>query len=284
LALVMATLLPLSACTAGNGGIGSRPPGADESAWGIRCAALRGQERRRLAENRAAALKQVRGLKPELVLVFDSGDESVVYYGRYRRGYDTAKNEPLFKPDARADLDLIRSLSITADGKDSWPFRYATMEELPAARSPHPEWDLASADAYWSLHVAVFYNDETISNRRYLAEEYCRELRGQGVEAYYHHGATNSSVCVGLFPAKAVQDVSETDPLTGVKRVVNRIVDERLLALQRQFTHSLQNGRRINDVVRDPKTGEIKERVPMASFLVKVPRAQTPEKRGPAGG
>ena len=119
------------------------------------------------------------------------------------------------------------------------------MEEYSLRVAQHPEWNLENANGYWSLHIAVFFNEGVITNRRYLAEEYCRELReDQQVEAYYHHGPVRSSVYVGLFPKQAMRTVNRTHPLTGETTAVNQIVDERLLEMQGRFpiackTHAL---------------------------------------------
>ena len=75
----------------------------------------------------------------------------------------------------------------------------------------------------------------------------------------------------------------QKDPWTGSMQAVNRIVDERLLELQRQFPYSFQNAQKLSEIVRDPKTGEVKERIPLASFVVIVPRAEAAE-QGRSGG
>jgi hypothetical protein len=262
-------------------GLALGPPA--EGMWAIRCASMQGPDRQRLAESTATALRRIKGLKADAVQVIHGEEESTIYYGRYRRVYRAGTGEARFEPDPLPTLNLIRGLSMDVGGRPAWPFVYAILEELPTSRPQHPEWDLARADGYWSLQVAVFYNNEEIATRRYLAEEYCRELRGQGVPAYFHHGPVNSSVCTGIFPKSAVQTVTRKDPLTGILQVSNRIVDERLLELQRRFPDNLENGRRMYEIVRDPRTGEITQRIPAASFLVKLPRAEQAERNPPPG-
>ncbi len=265
-------LLSLTGCTAGGAGLGLSPTPGSEVFWAIRCDTRHGADRFRITQQESEALKQVQGLKPQLVQVIHNEHESSVYYGRYRRTVEIGGSTATYRPDAMADLNLIRSLCMNVGGSDCWPFIYASLEELPRGRSRHPEWDLANAKGYWTLHVAVFYCEGPITNPKYLAEEYCRELREQGVEAYYYHGPTRSSVYVGLFPKEAIQTVSETNPLSGVLTVSNKIVDQRLLKLQEQFPVSYQNGRRVNELVPDPTTGQ-KRRVPYESFVVQVPSA-----------
>jgi hypothetical protein len=265
-------LLSLTGCTAGGAGLGLSPTPGSEVFWAIRCDTRHGADRFRITQQESEALKQVQGLKPQLVQVIHNEHESSVYYGRYRRTVEIGGSTATYRPDAMADLNLIRSLCMNVGGSDCWPFIYASLEELPSGRSRHPEWDLANAKGYWTLHVAVFYCEGPITNPKYLAEEYCRELREQGVEAYYYHGPTRSSVYVGLFPKEAIQTVSETNPLSGVLTVSNKIVDQRLLKLQEQFPVSYQNGRRVNELVSDPATGQ-KKRLPFESFVVQVPSA-----------
>jgi hypothetical protein len=278
-------LLSLAGCAAGGaGGSGlSFALGPDAGPlWGIRCDARRGSDRFKITQLESEALKAVRGLNPELVQLVHNDNESVLYYGRYRRSVELGGKSATYHPDALRDLELIRSLSMNVGGTPAWPFIYATLEELPGERPQHPEWNLVNAKGYWTLHVAVFYNEGPITNPRYLAEEYCRELREQGVEAYYHHGSARSSVYVGLFSQEAVQTFKETNPLSGEVTVTNKIVDERLLKLQERFPVSYQNGKLVNDLVRDPRTGQV-TRIPFQSFVVKIPTSTAAEV-GRAGG
>jgi hypothetical protein len=260
----------MAGCTTAGGALDLKLAPTSELFWGIRCDARRGPDRFRITQLESEALKHVRGLKPDLVQIVNNEDESVVYYGRYRRSVPLGGKTATYRPDVIPDLQLIRSLSLEVDGRPVWPFCYATLEELPTGRAQHPEWNLANATGYWTLHVAVFYSEGPITNPRYLAEEYCRELREQGVEAYYHHGPTRSSVYVGLFPKEAVQPFKETNPLSGEVTVTNKITDEHLLRLQERFPVSYQNGKRVNELVPDPKTGHM-TRIPFHSFVVQVP-------------
>jgi len=275
----LAAGLGLAGCTANSARVNLFTPGTGEPIWAVRCDAVRGPDRVRLANHRAEALRRVRGLKPDLVQVVHQEEESIVYYGRYRRQSDSQTGTVRYQPDPKPDLDLIRSLSLVSNGRNFWPFMYATLEELPIGRPQHPEWDLNHARGYWTLHVAVFFDDGPITNRRWLAEEYCRELREQGVEAYFHHGPALSSVCVGAFPQSAVQTVKEIHPLSGIATFKNKIVDPRLLELQRRFPESYWNGKRVYDLVYDPQRGE-KVRLLRQSFVAKLPRAEQTEAVG----
>jgi hypothetical protein len=74
--------------------------------------------------------------------------------------------------------------------------------------SAPPEWNLANApaDMFWSLQIAAY---KDFAGRKQAAVDKVNELRKQGVPAYYYHGETISSVCVGLWPITAVKNQAE---------------------------------------------------------------------------
>ena len=123
----------------------------------------------------------------------------------------------------------------------------------------------------WSLHVAVFYNTKDMKQRKKAAVEYCKLLRQQGEEAYYHHGPVNSSVCIGAFPERALRNVKVEDPYSGVMNVKTKIVDERLLKLKEKYPVSLENGHKINQIQRG-SDGKVEKRVALESFVVEIPK------------
>lgn len=255
----------------------ARSTGADdEDIWAIRCLTLQGPNRFQLANSYADALRKVAGLKPKLVQVFHESGETAVYYGRYRRQYSAKTDTESFRPNHLRDLDLIRHLSMNirdpaVGSRPVWPFQMATMSTLPVGRGSHPDWLLSKAPGYYSLQVAVFYDTGEMRRRKYVAEQYCKLLREQGEQAYYDHGSVNSSVCIGAFPEEAIQTFQKQDPLTGIIHVTSKIVDERMLALQRKHSFNLHNGSKFYEIIRDPKTGK-KLRDPHTSFAVEIPR------------
>lgn len=269
--VVLGMALSCVGCESPGGGVSFTPGQADEEVWAIRCVTLRTPDRFKEANAYADALKKVPGLKPELVQVLTDEDGTAVFYGRFRREYGPAGATDRFTPNQLTDLETIRSLRF--QGAEVWPFILASMDVLPTYRSSHPEWNLADADGYWALHVAVFYNTETLRSRRSVAEQYCALLRQQGEHAYYHHGVTHSSVCIGTYPVEAVTEVRHEDPLTGMVSTALRIVDPDMLAAQQRFPISLQNGHKVSEIIRD-RSGEIKERIPTPSFPVVIPKAQ----------
>lgn len=254
------------------------PPAGDEDTWAIRCLTLQGSTRFKLAESYAKALKQVKGLKPELVQVFHEADETGVYYGRYQRRFDTRSEQERYHPDPRQDLDFIRQLSMditdARSGRQTvWPFQLATLSTLPGGRGSRPEWLLDKAPGYYSLQIAVFYNTGEMRQRKFAAEEYCKLLREQGEEAYYYHGPVNSIVCVGAFPKEAIQTIQKPDPLTGIVQARAVMTDPRLLDLQKKYPYNTHNGNIFYELSQDPRTGR-QIRDPHTSFAVEVPRKE----------
>jgi hypothetical protein len=123
-----------------------------------------------------------------------------------------------------------------------------------------------------------------------------REARAQGIEAYYYHGETASSVCIGAWPQQAAREIdasaqnSDPDvplyvtpqPLTaqaakgiearGIKPVAPQvqIIDPTLLDTMRRFPEHAINGEVLSHKAKDVATGrEILQ--PESSYLVKGP-------------
>lgn len=244
----------------------------DEDVWGIQVASYLGNNRVKLADNCATHLRQVKGLNKKLVTVFHERDASIVYYGRYKRQYQDGDNQMHYKPDPNPPLNLIRSLSMEDQRRQVvWPFRLASLQPYPVALSIPAEWQLERNPGHFSLQVAVFYNTEEMRQRRSAAEQYCKLLRDEGQEAYVHHGPVHSSVCIGAFPKQALRTFREADNMTGRIQVVQRIVDPKMLALQKKYPHHLQNGARTFQVGRDRRTNQKLKDVHL-SFPVEVPK------------
>lgn len=238
--------------------------------WSIRCITISGADGARVARAYAEALRKAPGFKPELVRVFGDASGGSVYYGEFRRRYDRRSKSETFSPDPVPVLNELRRL--TLGGQDIWPFELATLAALPAGADPEAKWLLREAPGHWSLQVAVFYNDGEFQERRRAAEEYCKLLRDQGEEAYVDHGDVHSIVALGAFPREAIQTFQRRNPLTGILEVSERIVDGRMLELQKKFPHNLHNGATFYEVSRNPRTGR-RVREPHTSFVVRIPRA-----------
>jgi hypothetical protein len=173
--------------------------------------------------------------------------------------------------------------------------------------SANPAWDLARSGAYWSLEIAV-YRDSP--DRKQAAVDAVREARAKGIEAYYYHGETASSVCIGAWPKDAVREIDTgaqndnpdaplyvtAEPLSpdmakgiearGMKPIAPQVqlVDPTLTDTMRRFPEHAINGEVLMRRGKDPQTG--KEMVqPESSYLVKGPFVSQDQNAGmPTGG
>jgi hypothetical protein len=283
--LLMALLAPLA--LADEGGLFGRKKPANEDTWAIRCITDRGPDRVRNIDLLAGALRQVKGLDAKLVVAIHGDEESSLYYGRYERTFNSAREQHEYKPDPSKALELIRALNVAnsrlaESDPNNWPFRFATIAQLPvaAATEGRPEWNLENVSGSWSVHVAVFYNNDKMTQRKTAAVEYCALLRSQGVEAYYHHGEDKSSVSVGVFPRDSVAVVEETDPYTGNLNVKYVIVDKRIEEVMRAHPHSYENGYLVSIRKQDPASPGGYKKIPTPSFIIRLPKAARDREKG----
>jgi hypothetical protein len=143
--------------------------------------------------------------------VIHSSDESNIYFGYYRAFDDP--HDPATRV-AQADLQMVKDIEWPdSDGQPEKMFARAGFVSI-AAPDPvaPPEWNLFNKDldkapkdptrAYWSLQIMAFKTD---LRRKEAAVQAVEALRKQGVEAYYYHGDTISSVCVGAWPMDAIE-------------------------------------------------------------------------------
>lgn len=273
-AATLATLLATTIANADGGLFGIGRNDADKEYWAIRCLSAAGPNRFTILDQYAEALKKVDKIKDRKVVVIHDDNESSLYYGKYERVYNSKTASHSYKPDPTKELNYIRNIYVqntrlAENDVNNWPFRYATIARLPTGDSAHPEWDLTRAAGYWTLQVAVFYNSDQMTQRKAAAVQYCKVLRDQGHEAYYHHSNEKSSVCVGLFPRDAVRQVKETNKLTGLVHVSYKLADKRIDELQRKFPHNMENGHVVYEV-RDGFGKRKKNAIP--SFVVKCPK------------
>jgi hypothetical protein len=193
------------------------------------------------------------------------------------------------------------------DASGARPFRNALLVEL-AAPDPEapPQWDLRNAPpgSVWSLQVAAY---EGHPDRKKYAVDAVKAFRDSGVPAFFFHGDSVSSVCIGAWPAQAVRGELEpayNDPnekrsmdqiasqtgadllvvapglppvnkevrtKSGKLRAVSphlEAVDPTLLGAMKNYPHHYVNG-----VVEGMKTAQGVTGKP--SYLVKIPRRDT---------
>ena len=167
------------------------PAGAE---WTIYCTTVPGAGHVVQSTQLRDQLSRSTGMRDWYVIHGDS--ESTLYYGFYK-SVDKA---------AKAAREKIDAMTDAAGGR---PFRNAVIVELtaPDPDAP-PQWDLANAPAgmVWSVQIAAY---EGSPQRKKFAVDAVREARAQGVPAYYYHGPSISSVCVGAWPKQAVRGEME---------------------------------------------------------------------------
>jgi len=134
-------------------------------------------------------------------------DHSSLMYGYYKSLDDAV---------AKTDRAAIERLADNV-GNKLFPKCFVVPIDAPDPTAP-AEWNLANLRSseddkqhYWSLQIAAFRDNP---QRKQAAVEMVRELRTQGVEAYYYQGETVSSVHVGCWPMNALkkQDASAAAP------------------------------------------------------------------------
>lgn len=200
----------------------------------------------------------------DLTIVHQS-DHSALYWGAYA----TAEK-------AQANLRKAREFRTPAGVQ---VFGSAVVEPLPGKEFGPPQWRLADAPGDHTVLVAIFYNvlDATppYLNRKQDAVDYCKELRNQGLEAYYHHGPVQSSVTIGAFPKEAIGYISQPN---GKGSFIEKPVvqDPRMSALLERFPYLAVNGRQEKLVTADA-AGQ-KQTIGIAkSVPVKIPHKKDGE-------
>jgi hypothetical protein len=162
------------------------PPGAE---WTIFCTTIPGALHIQQSTQLRDQLARSTGMRDWYVVHADT--ESTLYYGFYKS----------IDKNVKAAREKIDAMTDTAGGR---PFNNAMVVELtaPDPDAP-PQWDLANAPAgmAWSVQIAAY---EGSPQRKKYAVDAVREARAQGVPAYYYHGPSISSVCVGAWPKQAV--------------------------------------------------------------------------------
>lgn len=223
--------------------------------WTIECTELEGDDRRKLAEDLADALRRVSPLQPERVRVEHDDERSIVYYGSYSLNCD--EHGSIILSDAiKSDMRFIRTLST---GEEQYPFFSARPIQQPTPDEGPPEWRLENSAGVYTLQVGYTHNTPTLRDRKRAAVEWVRDLRSRGHEAYYYHSPDRplSIITVGTFDESAAL----TDE-AGQPRYSDAV---RAVQAKEDFAYNLENGFRVFRVREDGT------RVAEPSFLVRIP-------------
>ncbi len=254
----------------------------------IHCRAITGVDHVFQARQLRDELIKTSGMRDWYIITGES--ETSLYYGYY----PAIDNDTREGKQAQRDRGAIAAIRDVALNR---PFAHAMLVEIVSANPvAPPEWNLANADGFWSLQIAA-YKDHP--DRKLAAVEAVKEARAQGIEAYYYHGPSVSSVCIGAWPREALKEqdanienqyMSDNRPLLilphtlpegvsgeirgpqgeKVTAVAPRLeyTDPTLVATMHKYPYHLLNGNEVR--IRDPRTGKLHER-PESSFLVQIP-------------
>ena len=170
-------------------------PPADAQ-WTILCDTIEGPSHVEDAGIMKQRLAKLSGLHDWYVIHGER--ESTIYYGYYR-----SLDNPAEK--VRAEQDRARIAALT----DQLQNRLVRGGVLVPVTAPDPQapsdWNLLNTpkDAYWTIEIATFVGN---AQRKQAAVQAVRELRAKGEKAYFYHGPSASSVCIGAWPRDAMQE------------------------------------------------------------------------------
>ncbi len=223
--------------------------------WSIVLLSFTGEDNAQLA---SAACINVRGRYPKLAKAFvrERSSGSVVVIGRFSGPSDPAVKPMLnelqamvdgqVRPFARAMLTRLETSSESAMGAF----------DLRRARQANP-----NARALYSVEVAVWSDfgskEISLEQIRKNAEMHAKQLRAQGLAAFYHHDDDRrmSIVTIGLFGP---------DAYNAQTMLYSSEVD----AIKKKFPKLLVNGEELRRPIRKGS----QETVADASLLIEVPQ------------
>ncbi len=271
----------------------------------ISCIDFAGPDHVQRASRMRDQLMQTSGLRDWYVVHNADAQRSIIYHGYYRAieaGADADRATRADADRARSDKQKIDQLT-APDGK-----RLLTATLFMPLDAPDPdgpvEWNLVRADGYWTLQIAAYTGGP---ERKRLAVESVKEARAMGIEAYYYHGPSVSSVCIGAWPTEAAvvlgegsaqprtdrvgdsvvvstipiagdDAVSEVNTRQGRTRLVQMQIDIRdpsLLSAYQQYPQHFTNGEADGLRAIDRATGREVIR-PRPSLLVRIPQDGQP--------
>jgi hypothetical protein len=266
-----------------------------------------------LSLNEPTHVPDADGLKASLVrrthsdqwYVIHGTDESSLYFGYYKTFTD--RNQPAERQRAAQDRVTIAAMQ---DDNGNFPFARCMFVPLtsPDPDAP-PEWDLRNAPGYWALQIAAYRGSP---QRKQYAVDAVRAARQQGIQAFFYHGPSVSSVLIGTWPREAVSEQDESvahsdeinktvmvlpgplpsgadpnsvkDPNGNPAKVVIprvQVVDPTMITAMKQYPNNVVNG---EVMVRHVHTKTGMADVADPSFLVVVPLAKAQEQADAGGG
>jgi hypothetical protein len=284
--------------------ISTTPSIPAEARWTLYCLSVPGPLHVEKANHLKEQMIKNSGMRDWYVI--HSDQESTLNFGYYR-----SLNDPADSDSRRAREDRTK-ISEWKDAAGDFPFRGCMFVPIDSSDPPAPpEWNLLNKDkdkadddparAYWTLEIAAYVDSP---RRKEMAVESVREARAQGVEAYFFHGPSISSVCIGAWPRDALKRQEQgvghtetnnpdmplvvlpyqlpkqmTDQASAIKdakvlQLKPEIVDPTLLEAMRKYPDHFVNGnRRVIGKYKDPNTGQLAKQYE-DSFIAEIPRGQ----------
>lgn len=170
-----------------------------DARWSLYCASLDGPDRIQRTTQLKAYLMARTTFKDWYVV--HNEKESTLFYGFYSV-VETGENP---RAAARAHADR-KAIAEWKDENGDRPFQSCFFTPITPPNPVAPaEWNLENAppDSYWSVQIMAFKDNPL---RKQAAVDAVKEFRAKGVEAYFYHGDTISSVCVGAWPRQAIKE------------------------------------------------------------------------------
>jgi hypothetical protein len=165
-------------------------------------------------------------------------------------------------PNSQAGKELERVVKLYSSMR-AGAYQFCYIREIAPPDPPAPqEWDLLKSDCFLSLEIATYYDvpEKNYFNRKADAVQAVRNLRAEGVEAYFVHGRFESRIYAGCLPPTSLQ----------IQWVDNerRLVWSPAAQLLRQKYQFHDNGSKIFDVTVDRNNRKIRK--PRRGVLMKV--------------
>jgi hypothetical protein len=173
-----------------------------DAQWTLYCQAIGGPTHVEEAKAVKDKLAQIAPIKDWYVIHQES--ESVLYYGFYRTIDEKDAKDRKEGERAQRDRRTIAGMQDQA-GNRIFEHVYFVPVAAPDPAAP-PEWNLSNASGYYTLEIAAYKDNP---RRKDAAVQAVRDARAQGIDAYFHHGETTSSVCIGAWPKAAIAGEEE---------------------------------------------------------------------------
>jgi hypothetical protein len=165
--------------------------------WTIACDSIEGPAH--VAESAMLKQQLIQTSKMPDWYVIHTDTKSDIYYGYYGSIEDPAEKR-------REEADR-RKIGTLLDHLGNPMVRGAVLTPVAMADpTAPPEWNLLNTpkDAYWTIEIATFLDNP---KRKEAAVQMVEALRKQGeTRAYYFHGPTVSSVCIGAWKREAIAE------------------------------------------------------------------------------